>query len=120
MKVNVGCNGLTMTELARICGGMLYCVGGELNRDLPFRSVCTDSREATEGTLFVALGGSVDIYSGDKKRAPAAFRRLGCEWIYRTLCDGRRIKRVPKLFVFAYNALKEGAVLRKSTEKTVK
>jgi len=57
MKVNVGCNGLTMTELARICGGMLYCVGGELNRDLPFRSVCTDSREATEGTLFVALGG---------------------------------------------------------------
>ncbi len=57
MKVNVGCNGLTMKELARICGGMLCCVGGDTNRDLPFRSVCTDSREATEGTLFVALGG---------------------------------------------------------------
>ena len=46
-----------MTELAQICGGMLCCVGGEVNRDLPFRSVCTDSREAAEGTLFVALGG---------------------------------------------------------------
>ena len=57
MKVNVGCNGLTMTELAEICGGMLCCVGGEVNRDIPFRSVCTDSREAAEGTLFVALGG---------------------------------------------------------------
>lgn len=57
MKVNVGCNGLTMTELAKICGGMLCYVGGEDNRDLPFRSVCTDSREAAEGTLFVALGG---------------------------------------------------------------
>ncbi len=57
MKVNVGCNGLTMAELAEICGGMLCCVGGEVNRNLPFRSVCTDSREATEGTLFVALGG---------------------------------------------------------------
>lgn len=57
MKVNVGCNGLTMTELAQICGGMLCSVGGEVNRDLPFRSVCTDSREAAAGTLFVALGG---------------------------------------------------------------
>ncbi len=57
MKINVGCNGLTMTELARICGGMLCCVGGEIDRNLPFRSVCTDSREAAEGTLFVALGG---------------------------------------------------------------
>ncbi len=57
MKVNVGCNSLTMTELARICGGMLCCVGGEVKRDLPFRYVCTDSREAAAGSLFVALGG---------------------------------------------------------------
>ena len=57
MKVNVGCNGLTMTELAQICGGMLCCVGGEVNRDMPFRYVCTDSREAQQGSLFVALGG---------------------------------------------------------------
>ena len=57
MKVNVGCNGLTMRELAKICGGMLCYVGGETGRDIPFSSVCTDSREAAEGTLFVALGG---------------------------------------------------------------
>lgn len=57
MKVNVGCNGLTMTELAQICGGMLCCVGGEVKKDLPFRYVCTDSREAQQGSLFVALGG---------------------------------------------------------------
>ncbi len=58
MKVNVGCNGLTMKELAKICGGMLCFVGGEINSDFPFHSVCTDSREATEGTLFVALDGA--------------------------------------------------------------
>ena len=57
MRVNVGCNGLTMTELAQICGGMLCCVGGETIRNMPFRYVCTDSREAAEGSLFVALGG---------------------------------------------------------------
>ncbi len=57
MKVNVGCTPMTMAELARICGGMLCFVGGEIEGDLPFRSVCTDSREAGEGTLFVAMDG---------------------------------------------------------------
>lgn len=57
MKVNVGCNTLTMSELARICGGILTFVGGELNKDTPFSYVCTDSRETADGALFVALGG---------------------------------------------------------------
>ena len=58
MKVSVGCNHLTMSELARICGGILTFVGGEFNRDIPFSYVCTDSRETADGALFVALGGS--------------------------------------------------------------
>ena len=58
MKVNVGCNLLTMNELADICGGMLCLSGGETNRNLPFRSVCTDSRESEKDSLFVALGGA--------------------------------------------------------------
>ena len=58
MKVNVGCNALTMYELAKICGGMLCYAGGEENRNLPFRSVFTDSREAERESLFVALGGA--------------------------------------------------------------
>ena len=57
MKVNVGCNSLTMSELAHICGGILTFVGGEFNKDMPFRYVCTDSRETADGALFVALGG---------------------------------------------------------------
>ena len=58
MKVNVGCNALTMAELANICGGMLCYAGGEQNRNVPFRSVCTDSRESEKDSLFVALGGA--------------------------------------------------------------
>ena len=57
MKVNVGCNSLTMAELARICGGILTCVGGDGYRDIHFKNVCTDSRETADGSLFVALGG---------------------------------------------------------------
>lgn len=58
MKVNVGGNALTMSELANICGGMLCYAGGEQNRNVPFRSVCTDSRESEKDSLFVALGGA--------------------------------------------------------------
>ena len=58
MKVNVGCNALTMSELANICGGMLCFVGGSENRDIPFHSICTDSRETEKDSLFVALGGA--------------------------------------------------------------
>ena len=54
MKVNVGCNVLTMNELADVCGGMLCFSRGETNRNIPFRSVCTDSREAERDALFVA------------------------------------------------------------------
>ena len=57
MKVNIGCNRLTMAELAQMCGGMLFCVGGENNKDIPFDSICTDSRETAEGALFVAIEG---------------------------------------------------------------
>lgn len=57
MKVNIGGERLTMSELARICGGMLCCIGGESNTDIPFESVCTDSRETGAGALFVALDG---------------------------------------------------------------
>ncbi len=46
-----------MSELARICGGILTFVGGEFNKDTPFSYVCTDSRETADGALFVALGG---------------------------------------------------------------
>ena len=51
MKVNVGGNGLTMPELADICGGVLCNVGGDAVETKPFRFVCTDSREAAKETL---------------------------------------------------------------------
>ncbi len=40
MKVNIGSSGITMAQLAKICGGILCCVGGESNKDIQFESVC--------------------------------------------------------------------------------
>ena len=95
MKVNVGCNALTMSELAKICGGMLCLAGGQDNRDLPFNTVCTDSRETEKGSLFVALDGErVDGHN----YIGAALERGGecvlCERIPDTLNDRRYVALV--------------------------
>ena len=47
--------------------------------------------------LFMGLGGSLDVYSGNAKRAPRIFIRLGLEWFYRLLSDPKRIFRMTAL-----------------------
>ena len=55
--------------------------------------------------VCVGLGGALDVYSGEVKRAPAAFRKMGLEWFYRLITDPRRIKRMIKLPVFIFLAI---------------
>lgn len=43
--------------------------------------------------IFVGVGGSFDVISGSKKRAPKIFIRLNLEWLYRILKEPSRIKR---------------------------
>lgn len=43
--------------------------------------------------VFQGVGGSFDVFSGTVKRAPAAFRNTGTEWLYRLASDPKRIKR---------------------------
>lgn len=43
--------------------------------------------------LYMGLGGSFDIYGGDKKRAPKIFLNLHCEWLYRLLKEPTRFGR---------------------------
>ena len=51
-------------------------------------------------SLCAGLGGSIDVFAGRVKRAPAFFRRLGLEWFYRLICQPWRIKRMIKLPLF--------------------
>lgn len=53
-------------------------------------------------TLFIGLGGSLDIYSGRLMRAPRVFRALGLEWLFRMLREPRRIKKIPTLIDFIW------------------
>ncbi len=46
-----------------------------------------------QGTVFIGIGGSLDIWSGTKQRAPAFFLKTNLEWLYRISSEPWRIKR---------------------------
>lgn len=57
--------------------------------------------------LMVGIGGSLDVWSGSVKRAPKVFQKLGFEWLYRTISQPERFKRIfPALPLFLIKVLK--------------
>lgn len=55
---------------------------------------------ATGAHLLVGLGGCLDVFSGEVKRAPAVFQKLGLEWLHRLVKNPSRIGRMMKLPLF--------------------
>lgn len=59
-------------------------------------------------SVMIGLGGSFDVWAGQVKRAPVVYRKLGLEWLYRTLSEPQRLKRIfPTLPLFVLKVLKE-------------
>lgn len=57
-------------------------------------------------TIFVGVGGSFDVWSGEVKRAPILFRKVGCEWLWRLLKTPSRFKRMfPTLPLFLFKVI---------------
>lgn len=54
-------------------------------------------------TVMIGVGGSFDVWSGKVKRAPALFRSLKIEWLYRIVKEPFRIKRI--IFALPYFVL---------------
>ena len=55
--------------------------------------------------LMIGIGGSLDVWSGAVKRAPMIFQKLGLEWLYRTVSQPERFKRIfPTLPLFLIKA----------------
>lgn len=43
--------------------------------------------------IYMGVGGTFDVLSGTKKRAPKIFIKLNLEWLYRIMCEPSRLKR---------------------------
>ncbi len=65
-------------------------------------------REKLPDCVFIGVGGSFDVWSGEVERAPGFFRIMGCEWLYRTYKQPQRLKRIYKtLPMFLFKAIME-------------
>lgn len=62
-----------------------------------------NKKELHSVKLFIGLGGSLDVWSGNVKRAPISLQALGLEWLWRTLKEPKRARiflDIPR-FLFA-------------------
>ena len=58
-------------------------------------------KDKLHGCVMVGVGGSFDVFSGIVKESPEIYRKLGLEWLYRTLKQPERFKRIfPALPIF--------------------
>ena len=74
----------------------------------PKQEMCIARNGADTGArLLVGLGGSLDVFAGQVKRAPKAFQKLGLEWFYRLCRQPSRIGRMAKLPLFLVSAAGE-------------
>lgn len=50
--------------------------------------------------VFLGVGGSVDVMSGNVKRAPLWIRKANLEWLYRICFQPRRLPNIKKILEF--------------------
>jgi N-acetylglucosaminyldiphosphoundecaprenol N-acetyl-beta-D-mannosaminyltransferase len=67
----------------------------------------TQNKDALGVPLSIGVGGSFDIISGLKKRAPQWIQKIRAEWVYRLLKEPWRIRRQINLFKFMWLVRKE-------------
>lgn len=53
-----------------------------------------EARKLLPSALMVGVGGSFDVWSGEVERAPEIYQKLGLEWLYRTVKEPQRFKRI--------------------------
>ena len=56
----------------------------------------------------MGLGGSLDVFAGNVKRAPDIFIKLGIEWLYRLIKEPKRFFRMLDLPKFGMTVILKG------------
>lgn len=72
----------------------------------PRQEIWIDSnKDKIKARVIIGNGGVMDILSGNAKRAPEIYQRLGLEWFYRLVRDPSRIKRQMVLPKFMFKVI---------------
>lgn len=67
--------------------------------------------------LAIGLGGSLDVWSGRLRRAPAFMRRTGLEWLWRALREPRRLKILFRIPAFLCAVWRERISKKRNTAR---
>lgn len=107
-------NDAVIEEINSVSPDVLYvCLGAPVQETW----IYNNRSKLPSVKVFLALGGSLDGYAGNVKRAPKIFIRLGLEWFYRLICDPKRLKRMLKLPKFYFGTWKY-KLSKKNAHKT--
>ena len=55
--------------------------------------------------VIIGLGGTLDVFAGTVRRAPRFFIKANLEWLYRLLCEPKRLGRMMKLPKFIFGTV---------------
>lgn len=93
-----------LRELENLQPSLVLVALGAPKQDI-FINKC---REKLPNTIFIGVGGSFDVWAGFVERAPEFYRIMGLEWLYRTIKQPERLKRIYKtLPLFLFKAIIE-------------
>lgn len=82
---------------------VLVCLGA------PKQEIWIDTfKEQTGAKVLIGAGGSLDVFAGTVKRAPAFFRKLNLEWFYRLIKQPSRAGRMLDLPRFMIKIMLHG------------
>lgn len=93
-----------LNELKLANPRLVLCALGSPKQELFIK----EAKKLLPESLFIGVGGSFDVWSGVVQRAPEIYQKLGLEWLYRTVKEPQRFKRIfPTLPLFVIRVLKE-------------
>ena len=78
-----------MQEIISLSPDLVLIALGVPNQELLINKYIEKAKKG----VFIGVGGTFDVLSGCKKRAPKLFIKLNLEWLYRIICEPTRLKR---------------------------
>lgn len=81
---------------------LFVCLG------FPKQEKWADAHRDINAKAVMCIGGSLDVFAGEVKRAPEFFQNHGLEWFYRLICQPSRFIRMLALPKFGLTVLLHG------------